>query len=236
MNCHVRKFRVTLLAGLMLFALGSFCQADGLFMRLPEDGTWAKYSLELDFDDRPISGNLIIRSVGQETVAGAAYRWIEVSMEIPYSVTTKILVPEEQLKAGGSPLKNASKIYFCESPGEIAQVDDLKSVTIGPFAAFLGGPLQDAEKLEANTTKTAAGEFECQGVKGKRKLQERSRMIDVTEESRFSDAEEAAFGVVQYKLEVSTPRGHNGNIELNLIEIGDDAKPSIEVKADDDGK
>src|SRR5436305_7352896 len=84
--------------------------ADGLFYRLPADGEFAGYVVEVSFARKgmEVTGRGNASSVGQETIKGKKCRWIEIKIELTIMdmedvQIAKVLVPEEHLKAGASP-------------------------------------------------------------------------------------------------------------------------------------
>ncbi len=227
---------IPVFAVVVFLAQPAFTFADGLLLRLPEDGTRAKYSLDLSEGGQAMSGSLEIRSVGKEDVDGKACRWIEMTMEGPGNVTLKLLVPEEELKLGGSPLHKASKVYLDQGLGSGPdEITDPNSPLLGPFPAFLSAPAT-TEKLEESTLTTDAGEFECQGFKTQQTFKQGDQTIEVTSETRFSDTQEAAFGTVEFAMEFKLDNGRSGTVTVKLTETGDDAKPKLEIKSDDDGE
>lgn len=221
------KRLVAILAVLVSLILPGTSQADGLFIRLPEDGTWAKYDLTID-GPRTTEGELIVKSVGKETVEGVECRWVEVILDGPTTVTLRALVPESELKLGGSPVKSAKRMYFDEGEGDgPAKIDDAASSPLGPFVAFLGGPMDDAEELEAESVQSDAGEFSCPGVKGTYELPAGfAGTVTVDIELRYADEQQAGFGVVDYKLEFNAG-GQTGSITAQLKEIGEGAESEI---------
>ena len=76
--------------------------ADGLFYRLPADGEFAGYVVEVSFSTKGLEvtgrGNATMSSVGQETVKGKKCRWIEIKlaltiMDMEDVQIAKVLVP-----------------------------------------------------------------------------------------------------------------------------------------------
>ncbi|MCH7688373.1 MAG: hypothetical protein IH899_17115, partial [Planctomycetes bacterium] len=84
----MKNFWVSTLITLLLMTTSNV-RADGIIQKLPEDGAWVEYFMEVsetDVDDpndvKGAKGTLTISSVGTETVDGEKCRWIEIYVTI----------------------------------------------------------------------------------------------------------------------------------------------------------
>lgn len=108
---------------LLLVLSGPAAQGGGLVQRLPADGSWSRYFVELSFANqrRPelkfdAMGTLTVRFVGRATDGDEACRWMECDFDLVYkaggedrrlSFVIKALVPERSVTAEQNPLSQA---------------------------------------------------------------------------------------------------------------------------------
>ncbi len=210
--------------------------ADGLFYRLPADGTSARYALEMTMNiqgkEITARGTMTMSSVGQVTVKDKKCRWLEVKMQVTVMDKEdlqlyKVLIAQEHLQPGKNPLEHAIKGFMKRGKGEPAEIKDFKSGKT-PLPLFLAGPLKETKKLAKEVIDGKLGKLECEGVRGTQELEKDKEKIHLTYETRLHD--KAPFGVVasriQIKLQVNQEEG-TGTITLRLVEIGKGAKSEL---------
>ena len=224
-----RCFGALLVSGLLM---GS-ALADGLFYRLPEDGSFARFDLQMKMErggmEMNAQGSLQMSSVGKTAVNGEDCRWIEIKLVMDMNgkeetVLGKILIPEKHLKAGATPLEHAVK-GFLKMPGQqTKELNDFKGNEAGPLPLFLSGPLDDLKKLPKEVIDTGIGKLECEGVTGMKAFEEGPNKINVRLENRLSD--KAPFGLASSKMDFKTDGG-GGTLTLRLLDVGKDAKSEL---------
>src|SRR5262245_17680911 len=228
--------RILLLVSVSFGWVGS-AAADGLFYRLPADGEFAGYVVEVSFSTKGLEvagrGNATMSSVGQETVKGKKCRWIEIKlaltvMDMEDIQVAKVLVPEEHLKAGASPLEHAIKGWIKRRDEQPTAINDFKSMN-SPLPIFLGGPLKDAKKLPKQVTASKLGKIECEGITGSYELDDGKESVKAVFENRLHD--KAPFGLVTSTIQLTMQR--NGQVEgtgtmsFRLVASGKDAKSEL---------
>jgi hypothetical protein len=245
------RIHTALLCAILVSTLASV-RADGLLYRLPEDGSWARYSarqaMTLPKGDRvSADGTLTLASVGQEQVDNTACRWIEIVMEAklpggvrPTKSVFKALIPENRLSSGQDPLGYWVRGWV--KMGE-QQPQALTRELLANPAMMLNllvcGPLRDAMELEAKAIETKLGKLTCEGLVGTRTLKgasvrvkDRKKTtgdIKVRMHNYFHDR--APFGVVSSHLDVAFPDLGDGKasteIDLTLLDAGTGASSEL---------
>jgi len=146
LNTFGRVFLMHIVVLICLFVASRSVKADGLIYQLPKDGSWVRYEVVLHhWDYTPLHspqedlgderrtrpredydrGVMVVQSVGKVTVDGEACRWIELKAEPPADnkrpITAaqvyKMLIPEQDLKAGGDPFSHVKKMYYQPGSG-----------------------------------------------------------------------------------------------------------------------
>lgn len=206
--------------------------ADGLFYRLPPDGTSAKYDLTVTSEG--ITGTMTMSSVGTTKVDGKPARWIEVVLKMKRGddervIIGKLLIPEENLQAGGSPFANYAKAYVKMGERDVRQLDGVEDDVAGPLPFFLSGPIMNAKELETKRIDCALGSVECGGVAGKKEIKQGRGVTTFEFETRLNDR--APFGVVASEIQFSSKRDaltvESGKIGFKLTEIGMNATSAL---------
>jgi len=219
--------------------------ADGLFHQLPEDGTWAKYSLQLtiksDGAERAGTGSITLMSVGQNQHQGIDCRWIE--MQLRFQVddelqvqTTKLLLPEADLKAGQNPFKNLARGYYRTGTSDPVAVTTVNRLEMAGLRAFICGPLTDVKELPAQLEVTSLGALECKGTRGTIDLLpsildglDNKNATHVLHETRLH--EKSPFGVVSDFVEIEIRRGDQPAVsvqaQLRIIDTGRNAESAL---------
>lgn len=182
------RCRLPAVALVLCGLLPSIVRGDGLIYQLPEDGTWAKYTVKLNceqkFESIPaqkyqIEGTLTISSVGEVLRNEQPCRWIELKFESQSEETyprlvLKMLIPVDKLKRGEDPLAHAILTFFHRKPMDKKRVESFiekgfnrVQYEIDRFRDVFPRPLSQARSLPREMVKTAAGTFEdCEVVAG----------------------------------------------------------------------
>lgn len=219
-----KSLRLAVLLAVSLVMLASSADADGLFLKLPEDGTKISYSVKISGENPPPDGFkmvLTISSVGKVQHEGTPCRWIEIGFltevgEMRRDLFHKLLIPEAQLKKGGNPIGHLVKAYLKRGDGPAAEDKTAKSARNGPLPILLSGPVKDAKKLEAITLQTGLGKLEVAGVKGTSVYTEAATKGDgddgqdefkLTMNTEFRTHDKVPFGVAQAVLAFKVDTG-----------------------------
>ncbi|MBM4070097.1 MAG: hypothetical protein FJ271_14260 [Planctomycetes bacterium] len=224
---------------LAIVALLSPVAADCLVYRLPEDGSFARFDLEIKEqrgdDSKTATGSFTMSSVGAKEVDGKKCRWIEIKMIIKQGEReqvqiVKVLTPEEHLKAGSSAIEHMIKGWAGRPGKEARAVEGSKDRRLGPVSAFLCGPFMNAKKLPAMEIDTKVGKFTCTGVTGSIKIEQDKTVVEVVFDNRLSD--KAPFGVVSSNMKYKATRADGetrdqGTVSLKLVEVGKNAKSDL---------
>jgi hypothetical protein len=208
--------------------------ADGLIYQLPDDGTWAQYDLKFTMlrgdQRREATGTLRVASVGKASADGKDGRWIEFRLDLmlpdgnEQTIIAKVLVPEEQLVAGKTPIDHIARGWI--KLGNDREPEALNDDNRGPLPIFLAGPGTDHKALDAAKIENAKlGEIEAAGDSGTIEYQEQTRKLAAKYETRRH--EKAPFGLVSMSIEVESEqngqRAADTNATLTLAETGDTA-------------
>src|SRR5579872_1844498 len=192
----------------VVVAASSSARADGLFYKLPEDGTSARFDLDLSGGptgtEMKSTGTLTMSSVGRVTENDEKCRWIEFKLVLKNqqdqerTIISKVLIPEKHLAKGKSPADHLVRGWLKREMGEVQELNDLKNPNAGPLPAFLSGPLKDAKDLEAIEIDSILGKLACAGQTGRNESEQGAIMAVAEFENRLH--EKAPFGVVASKI------------------------------------
>lgn len=217
-------------------ALQTVARADGLVQRLPEDGAFVQYDLDINLgspgNQRNLKGEMRLSSVGTEVVLDDKCRWIEMKITLKIEgqeqlLYWKALIPEKELARGKSP---GDKVVRCwvRLPGQndAVSVPDLKLPEAGPLQMFLAGPPTNPQKLEKmEVTNTKLGKLECEGEVAEHEFDRDNRKVKAKFEHRFH--EKALFGVVSSKMTFQNIRNgveeEAGSVVMTLSDTGTSA-------------
>ncbi len=219
------RYRVYLIATLLLILPTATGRAEGLLYQLPRDGAWAQYDLDCTAKagdvQKTVTGTMRISSVGRATVEEQPCRWIEVELnvgtvvdgkEVKNDRICKLLIPEKWLAAGQSPLDHVVRAWWQPESG--APVEKLRDprATDTPLPVILSGPWQDVEPLAKAQIACPFGKLSCIGSAGTLKLPlHGGSAMNCKLESRLNP--ESPFGVVSSHWLLETP---GGTLEWNL--------------------
>lgn len=154
--------------------------ADGLVYQLPNDGTWAVYTVRgatnAGAGDWGMNGTLRIASVGRVVVAGLPCRWIETRLDLavtrgdqstPIRHLYRVLIPERHLTRGESPLDHvvcAVGQWGDSDPVESKSLDELGSTAW--LRVVLSGPWRTVKQLDCVDICGKLGTLSCLGEEG----------------------------------------------------------------------
>ena len=170
-----------------LFLLGSESRAQTLISKLPVDGAWAKYDVASKSTmpgrrgaSAPVQrSQIILRSVGSETIDGKKYRWIEMESLTKNQALRrgrgdtitiyKMLVPEQKIAEGKSPIGKIQKVWMLNIAGEKETLEEVEpgSVSVKQVLESLwpGGKVD--KEIPAETIESVIGKLECEVVQFK---------------------------------------------------------------------
>jgi hypothetical protein len=229
--------------------------AEGIIQRLPEDGTWVRYTLKttqtFPGEKEPMvsEGTITIASVGKEDVNGEACRWVEIVIESRLKAPKgsketakalfKALIAEQYLKKGADPrghwVRGWAKIGNQKLQALTPELLALPQLKLN----LLTAPWQETKSLKKKAIKTNLGELQCEGLSGQlvlkdgtidkidRKVTKRNAII------RFQGYfhEKAPFGVawleVSLEPEPRTEKDASARDVLSLQEVGTGAKSAL---------
>ena len=225
-----------------LFVLSAqWVRADGMLYQLPKDGAWATYEFTASAkttggaadDAMSFKGTLTIASVGQVVVQDQPCRWIEVQLGMaannPEEIrgeVYKILVPENFLVKGQSPLAHVLQAWFQRGGQPPQRLADPGDINVGPLPIILSGPWSNVKKLDKVAIDGKLGNLSCEGTQGTLdfKMGSVGNMV-CRLENRLH--ENSPFGVVtcRWSLELPEVQGKKAVIywNLKLIDVGGNA-------------
>lgn len=222
---------------------------EGLIFQLPPDGRWASYAIEdtvTDADGKKttVTGELIVSSVGSETVNGKPCRWIEIAVLFDggdgvIDHIDKLLIPEKSLQQGREPLKQVYKYHRQYGKDRrILRVEDREKLQHLPDKAdsalrmFLHGPYKEWEHFSEEVIKSKLGEQNCASIRATEATKRRNISEDAEYIIRLHP--DAPFGVVQWEAHRKIKRGGqpDGAIDqkLTLSDFGTGAKTAFPDK------
>lgn len=195
-----RKLLLPLL--LVGLATPSAFAGGGFLQKLPKDGTWVEYNIEMKTDGpqmQDMTGTMKLKSVGSATENGEKYRWFEIEFKgesngMKQNAVIKALIREKELKAGA---KDGIKILRgwqqTTDGGKKMDPKELSETELsanGPIGFFFGTKLTKTKKVKQAK--------EIQYQKGKLKLTE------------------ATTGELNLKLNENTPKGFKQKVKQTI--------------------
>ena len=180
--------------------------ADGLFCQLPEDGAWVRFDVKgtrgpVGGPQLSTTGSLTMASVGRSRAADEDCRWIEFEYEITgqyeLKFTAKVLIPEKYLANDNNPLDHIVRGWARFDDNE---PEDVNQNAAAPYllSDWLGGPLDEVEKLDAVTLESKLGPLKCEGLTGFTETVRDQFEVKTSFETRLHD--KAPFGVVTSRV------------------------------------
>lgn len=230
---------------LIVIFLGNMACADGMFFRLPKDGTWASYDVDIKLTTN--AGNISlekkirIASVGQTIIDGQLCRWIEVQAQLVTSVPQpkticKMLIPEKYLVQGEMPFEHVLRVWVrMEAPDpfgfEIEMTTDPKDLNENDamLPIIFAGPCEESKLLDDVQVNTKYGKLMCKGVKGIYEFINKANTTTKCEVNSLLHPLSPYGVVISHWKEISGDG--KGEIVFTLAEYGDGAISTI--KRDD---
>ena len=241
-----RVTAVSCLVNLVFLGMASIVYADGFILKLPEDGTRVFYSgvfkaFEADADNKaPFKpGDKIsfeLASVGKEIVKGQPCRWIEFSFAIKdeegeMKERFLVLYPEKYLAEGQQALEHVIRGAQARN-GKPQPGVGRRSFTdfdSSPLGLFVGAPSEKRQDIAMRKVKVGDQTYDCAGVRqvvvGKKRSNKRLKV----ELSTWRN-ENVPFGVAAAEMKIHE-HGSTVTVELSVVKIQKNAKPSIPLKA-----
>ncbi len=245
------QVRYLMTSVVILLSLASWGAADGMVYQLPEDGAWAKFSLEgvfLDPDeqkiatDANITGTLTISSVGTVQLEGIPCRWIEITIDAQrdgkvFKEVDKLLIPEAELGAGKQPLEHVRDAWYLHSsidggkPRRIEDVRKMDVVYIQRIRPILHPPFAGEKKLDKAVVDCKLGKVACECTTAEETEKHEGSDIQYHSSYTIYRHDQAPFGVAAWQAVNRVQRSDEllGTMKLHvtLIDFGKDAKSSI---------
>lgn len=225
---RILRSGITPIACLATVSVFSAAWADGLIQQLPEDGSWVRFEMEIQYFDprtskprRTFTGSQTVSSVGKSTVDDEPCRMIELKTvrrlpdqtgeETDHLNIYKFAIPEKRLKAGEDPLEFVeqgwAKVRAQGERGQPPASVQLEMDLSREFRNFLWfelpGPLEDLRKLDAEMVECKAGKYTCEGVAGtaKGRLSPELRGPEYQFQYETRTHKDVPFGVVRHRCE-----------------------------------
>lgn len=230
-----------LLSGLILIP-ALFCGqafADGLFRKLPSDGSWATYRMSETWSDgtkREI--DVTLKAFGRESIDGKECTWIEIVFQTPDRKTRRafrFLAPNDCLKTGADPLRKAVDVWVRKNDGQSRR--DMSWDDFLPRLSLVCPPQMNNETVLDETEIVIVG-----GDKLK------SRIVTGTSQTfgpettttiyRLATSDMVPFGVARATLSIDcigklepTKEWYldAGTVKFVVTAIGKNAKPFVQV-------
>ena len=217
---------------------GSSLLADGLIHKLPEDGTKVTYKAEFESTPPPPTGfktTVTLSSVGKEMHDGKVCRWIELGFLTEFEGMKrnqyyKLLVPEEELKKGGDPIKNIVRAFEKQGDGDprLTTKEETADPFKGPLPVLFGGPLKDVKPLEKTILETGRGNLDCTGTDGTYSQEKDGATFTANIKSLVH--EKTPFGVAQLAIQFNIKQGdreQEGSLTLTVEKVSKGAKSEL---------
>lgn len=221
------------------FQIGAEVKPTPFVDRLPEDGAWSKYGVNIDTEGRNVSLTFTIRSVGEVMHQGKPCRCLEIEQVckegqqqiLVYTigdVVWRLIIPEEAFGEGKDPLSQAVKVWRQIKPGDPAPENSIAAAD-PLLAALLKGP-EGKLKLEAGREKIAwqRGTLECQVLSGDQQLEFAGATVRIS--SKIFKHEDVPFSIAGTEKEIKASAGgvdYRVSIKAAVQDFGKDAKPTL---------
>lgn len=229
------------IAAVLLLASQSFAKADGLIKTLPPDGTWTTFFIDVEVNETlNVSGDVHLRSVGEQSVNGQPHRWMEIEIKIednagntPVHNIYKALIPESKLEWGEAPIDFMEQLIVKIGDADPMQpdIDDYKKKLEAP-AIFLGGPLKNVKPLpDDRDVNYQKGQLTCKGIVGDFKFDGLpNQTIDFKQKVWFNEKLPYGIAAREAHIIITDKNGNKQTLKskLTVNDFGKDAKSGIE--------
>ena len=228
----MRALRILTAVTLLSLASGT-ARADGLLYQLPKDGAWVVFDWQgnLEFGGKKFNskGSLTMSSVGRTMEGDDECRWIEFKREAPYTPIYKVLIPEKYLRKGENPFDHMVRAWFKAGDRDVRELDES---TAGPYlSVWLGGPLDDAEKLDKKVVDSKLSKLECEGLTGYTEYKSADGRMEIQSTHHIWLHKKALFGVVSARIKSETTLNGqpylNWTATLKLSDFGEGAESEL---------
>lgn len=203
--------------------------ADGVIVRLPDEGAWVRYDLKASTEDAARTEQLTVTmsSVGTLTVENDKCRWIELVYEHRSGVAIiKLLIPEKAFKPGENPLTSVVRGWV--------KVGDKKAEARKDFANggellyFLTPPLSDLKDCEKKRISFGNDVLDCNGRVGHFRLADGQAKMDVAYHFWLND--KVPFGVAAVETQEALDTGGESKkvtTKITLNAFGKDGQSKL---------
>lgn len=219
--------------------------ADGLFRKLPPEGSWATFRMSEEWSDgKKRNIDVTLKAFGKEIVDGVDCRWIELELQTLDGKTRRahrFLSPVASLETGVDPLGTAVDIWVRKNDGEPRR--DMSWDNFLPRLMIVCPPKIDKETVlpEAEQIETKVDSLPGKVVTGKGDQKFLRGTIAVASKYRLVTNDLLPFGVGSAKLEITQRKNCDmgnpdavceiltGTVTFSLVEFGDKARATVDV-------
>ena len=194
--------------------------ADPLFQTLPEDGTGAKFHVNMVLNGKDQARHWKTLSVGRRMVDGQPARWIELHGEAYDQgvIKYRLLIPEAEFGPGKHPLSKAVETWQRINDEEPRRIDSLQNDLF--LYTLLSGPGDGKKLADKEPVEWQKGRFNCDVVEGSSQI--KLGPFDVAIKHRSYYHEDAPFGFAGTRQEFQRTVGGNTDkaiLDARLVEI-----------------
>lgn len=227
------------LAFFIAFAIFSAdaAEADGLFFKLPADGSSATYEMIVTPPsgrvDRQLKGSFKISSVGGTDTNGERGRWIEIfQVQRKSTRAIKIHVLEKHLTRDFSvdSIVEAWRKRGPLTPKYIDKPSEIDEETTSELKMFMSSKMNDVQMLDPIDIETPLGKFACTTIKGSVEFGRGQATMVVRSTSHLS--RKSPFGVVKSEMTIQAVVDdkvrEEYHVSFALTEIDTEAKSAVD--------
>ncbi|MCR9211679.1 MAG: hypothetical protein NXI28_25935 [bacterium] len=218
---------------------------DGLFRKLPPEGSWTTFRMSEEWSDgKKRNIDVTLKAFGKEIVDGVDCRWIELELQTVDGKTRRahrFLSPVASLETGADPLGTAVDVWVRKNDGEPRR--DMSWDDFLPRLMIACPPKIDKETVLPETEQIETKEVSLLGrvVTGKGDQEFLRGTIAVASQYRLVTNDMLPFGVGSAKLSITQRKNCDignpdavceiltGTVEFTLVAFGGDAKATVNV-------
>lgn len=163
----VRLPFVALIATTAALSAASVADAGGLIQRIPKDGSWVKYYMDMKSDGprkQEMNATMTLRAVGSVTENGEKCRWVELQMQgeengKKRNMIMKFLIREKELKPGAKTTPRIIRGWKKQDDKAVTEISDREKADQTGIAIFFGGAKDAKTVKEAKTIDYQKGQL-----------------------------------------------------------------------------
>jgi len=236
----MRRWLITV--PLLCFGFTSTSLAEEAFYyRLPEDGVWNRYHVNLNIAGVETASPWVFASVGRKTVDGKPCRWLELRQMTEDSKQTlrviKALIPEDAFGKEKDPTAAVKLAWTRLGEMEPQQMDlDGDMDAFNRFVMLvLRGPTKNLKVLEeSETVDWQRGKLDCRVITGESRFESDDKTLKVDLKHRLLINDKIPFRLAgsQFKIDVNIlGQDVEAGATFTIVETGNGAKsvlPNVE--------